>query len=232
MRKPVTDFRQFRLKRITEPQYSHLLYLLGWVGYFTLYFLTENLILPENCHIVHCRLDDLIPFCEFFAIPYVFWYVMVFGSLVWFGLYDPEGFKKLMTYIIVTQLLAMTIYILWPSRQDLRPTEFPRENIFSWIMGVIYRFDTNTGVLPSLHVAYSLGLVSVWLRDKTCGRGMKIFMAIAALLVIVSVCFVKQHSALDILAALPVCLAAEFVSYGIPWLKRRRAAKAPITTEN
>ncbi len=226
MKKPVVDYRSFQLKRIAEPQYYHLLYLLGWVGYFLLYFLTENLIPAQDCHVIHCRLDDLIPFCELFVIPYVFWYVMVFGSLVWFALYDPEAMKKLMTYIITTQLIAMATYILWPSCQNLRPAEFPRENVFTWVLGIIYRFDTNTGVFPSLHVGYSLGLVSVWLRDKTWGRGMKIFMVAAVILVILSVCFVKQHSALDALAAVPVCLIAEFVTYGLPALKKRRAEKA------
>ena len=70
MRKPVVDYRTFRLRRLNEPQFSHLKYLLGWVGYFILYFLTENLIPAENCHPVHCRLDDIIPFNELFLIPY------------------------------------------------------------------------------------------------------------------------------------------------------------------
>ncbi len=222
MIKPVVDYRQFRLKRITEPQYNHLLYLLGWVVYFSLYFLTENLIPAENCHVVHCRLDDLIPFCEWFFIPYTFWYIMVFGSLVWFALYDPESFKKLSTYIMVTQALAMVMYILWPSRQDLRPAAFPRDNLLTKGVAFLYSFDTNTGVFPSLHVAYSLGLVSVWLRDKTRGPGVKIFMVVAVILVIMATCFIKQHSALDALGAVPVCLVAEFVAYGIPWLKKRK----------
>ena len=116
MKKPVVDYRQFRLRRINEPQYAHLKYLLGWIGYFILYFLTENLIPPERCHPVHCALDDLIPFWEGFAVAYVFWYVLIVFSLLYFALYDPDSFRKLMIYIIVTQIVAMAVYILYPTR--------------------------------------------------------------------------------------------------------------------
>lgn len=225
MKKPVVDYRAFRLRRLREPQYSHLLYLLGWVGYFSLYFLTENLIPAESCRPMHCALDDAIPFCEYFLIPYVFWYLMVAGSLLYFALYDPESFKKLMTYIIVTQVTAMAIYILWPSRQDLRPESFARDNLFTRGVAFLYSFDTSTNVCPSLHVAYSLGLVSVWLRDRSRGRVWKAFVVIAVILVCLSTAFIKQHSVLDAAAAVPVCLLAEFVAYGIPWLRRRTAAQ-------
>ena len=83
MKKPVVDYREVRLRRVNEPQYAHLKYLLGWVGYFILFFLTENLIPVEKCYPVHCWLDDVIPFCEFFIIPYVFWYVLIVVTLVY-----------------------------------------------------------------------------------------------------------------------------------------------------
>ena len=70
MKKPVVDYREFRLSKLNTPQFSHLKLLLGWVGYFILYFLTENLIPAENCHPVWCKLDDIIPFNEFFVLFY------------------------------------------------------------------------------------------------------------------------------------------------------------------
>ena len=56
MRKPQVDYRQFRFSKINTPQFSHLKLLLGRVGYFILYFLTDNLIPVENCHGIHCGL--------------------------------------------------------------------------------------------------------------------------------------------------------------------------------
>ena len=223
MKKPMVDYRSFRLSKVTQPQFRHLLLLLGWVGYFLLYLLTENLIPAERCTPVHMWLDDVIPFCEVFVIPYVFWYLLIVISLGYFLLYNVDSFKRLQIFIIVTQVVAMAIYILFPSRQDLRPTEFPRENFLTQIVAFLYNFDTNTGVCPSLHVAYSIGIASVWVKEKGVCKGWKAFVVASAAVICLSTMFVKQHSAVDFFAALPVCLLAETVVYGKDyWLPRIR----------
>ena len=136
-------------------------------------------------------------------------------------------FKKLQVFIIITQVIAMAWYILWPSRQDLRPEAFPRENILTAVMAFIYSFDTSTGVCPSLHVAYSLGILSVGLKDRELAVGWKTALTVFVLGVCVAVCFVKQHSAVDVLAALPVSLVAEIIVFGkdywLPKLRREAA---------
>ena len=221
MKTPVVDYKQLRLSKLKDPQFSHLLLLLGWVGYFILYFLTENLIPAENCTPVKMWLDDVIPFNEWFVIPYVFWYLLVVISLGWFMFYDVKSFKALQTYIIITQICAMIVYILYPTRQDLRPDVFPRDNILSDLIGMIYSFDTNTGVCPSLHVAYSIGIASVWVRQKEAYTWWKIFVVFAVIMICLSTMFIKQHSAVDFFAALPVCLVAEFVVYGKSYFFRK-----------
>ena len=223
MKKPVVDYRAFRLRRLGEPQYRHLLLLLGWVGYFALYFLTENLIPLENCHVIHCGLDDAIPFCEAFVIPYTLWYLLVAGSLLYFGLYDIESFKKLSVFIMITQAVAMAVYILYPSRQELRPEAFPRENLFTWVLSIIYAFDTPSGVCPSLHVAYSLGIASVWCKKKEVPLGWKLGLVALGIVISLSTAFVKQHSFLDVAAALPLGLLAEAILYGGYWRAKIRA---------
>ncbi len=221
MKKPKVDLREFRLSRIGEPRFSHLKYLLGWVGYFIMYVLTEKLIPAENCHSMHSPLDDLIPFCEAFVIPYVFWYALIVITLVYFAIYNPEGFKRFMTFIIVTQVVAIAAYIIYPSRQDLRPETFPRENVLTGILGLIYKLDTNTGVCPSLHVAYSLGIASAWLKERDVSRLWKNFVVVAVVLICLSTMFVKQHSAVDVFWALPLGLLAEVIAYGKSWWKPR-----------
>ena len=87
-------------------------------------------------------------------------------------------------------------------------------------MGVIYGFDTNTGVCPSLHVAYSIGIASVWLRQKEVRPLWRGLIALLCALISISTAFVKQHSVLDILAALPLGLLAEALVYGRWWKER------------
>lgn len=221
MRKPVVDYKAFRLSRLKEPEYNHLLFLLGWIGYFILYFLTEAFIPIEQCSPVHCRLDDIVPFCEYFVVFYVGWYVLIVGSLFYFVLYNPENFKGMMKFIIVTQIVAMVIYILFPNRQDLRPAEFPRENIFTGILSIIYAADTSTNVCPSLHVAYSIGIASTWLKEPSASKRCKVLLTAFCFMVCISVAFVKQHSVVDIFAALPVCVLAEGIAYGKSFWKQR-----------
>ena len=224
MKKPVVDYRQFRLSKLNDPQFAHLKLLLGWVVYFLFYFLTENFIPVENCHVIHSALDDRIPFNEFFFIPYCFWYLLIVISLVYFALYDVENFKNLQIFIIITQVVAMTVYILYPSVQNLRPTEFARDNFFTWLAGIIYTFDTPTGVCPSLHVAYSLGIGSCWLKEKSASKLWKGFVVFSVILISLSTAVVKQHSVIDIAAALPVGLLAEILVFGKYWKNKLRNA--------
>ena len=213
MKKPY-DYRGFSLKKLNEPRFVHVKLLGGWIAYFCLYFITENLIPYEKCTPIYCALDDLIPFNEWFVLFYVGWYALVFGTLAYTFFFDVPRFKKVQTFIMITQAVAMLCYILWPSRQDLRPETFPRENFLTSVMAFIYSFDTSTGVCPSLHVGYSLGILSVGLKDETLPGWIKALLTLFVIGVCCAVCFVKQHSALDVFAALPVCLLAEALVYG------------------
>ena len=210
MKKSVVDYRDLRLSNLTSPQYRHLFLLLGWPAYFLMYTLTERLIPWEACHTVYCPLDDRIPFNEWFVIFYAGWYLLIAASLLYFLLYRVESFKNLQTYMILVQVMATVVYILWPTRQELRPEAFPRENLLTAVMAFLYRVDTPTGVCPSLHVAISLGIALVWLREKTAPSWLRAAVAIFCLGVCMSVAFVKQHSVLDILAAIPICMLAEW----------------------
>ena len=230
-KKPV-DYSGFSLRRLNEPRFSHVKLLGGWIFYFTMYFVTENLIPREACHPIHCALDDLIPFNEFFLIFYVGWYALVFGALAYTLFFDVPKFRKLQIFIIITQVIAMTCYVIYPSRQDLRPDVFERQNVLTALMAFIYSFDTSTGVCPSLHVGYSLGILSVALKDRELGAGWKALLGFVVLMICLAVCFVKQHSALDVFWALPMCLVAEIVTYGkdywLPRLKGGRTGKQTV----
>lgn len=214
MKRSVYDYSGFRLSRIKEPRFSHIgLLIATWGIYFTLFFLTENLIPAERCISVHCKLDDLMVFNEYFVIFYVGWYLLVAGSLAYYFFFDVKRFRELDLYIFVTQMVSMVCYILVPTRQDLRPEVFPRENVFSWIMGLIYTLDTNTGVCPSLHVAYSLAILAVYWRDENISRLWKAILLVLVILISLSTAFVKQHSMVDVFAAIPTALIGEWLIY-------------------
>lgn len=223
MMRPVVDYRQFRFSKLNTPEFSHLKLLGGWIVYFILYFLTENLIPAERCHVVHSALDDAIPFLEGFAIPYCFWFLLIAITLVFFLLYDVDSFRRVQVFIIITQLGAMLVYIIWPNMQDLRPAVFPRDNFLTHVMAFIYAFDTPTGVCPSLHVAYSIGMASCWCKCKKAPVWWKVFVVVAAVVISAATAFVKQHSVIDIAAAVPLSVLAEVLTFHVIYRKKKKS---------
>ena len=77
---------------------------------------------------------------------------------------------------------------------------------------MIYSVDTPTGVCPSLHVGYSLALLSAWLKKDT-KKIWKVIVSIWILLICLSVMFVKQHSFTDVWAAAVMCALIEIVLF-------------------
>ena len=102
----------------------------------------ERLWVRETYYPISCSLDNLIPFCEFFLIPYLFWFVFLVGIHIYTLLYDVESFRRLMKFIMLTYSTAMVIYILFPNCQELRPVVFERDNIFTQFLEGFYQFDT------------------------------------------------------------------------------------------
>lgn len=191
----------------------------------------ERLWIRKSYTPVHCPLDDQIPFCEYFLIPYLLWFVFLIGIQIYTLLYDTESFKKFMKFIIVSYSLAIVIYMLFPNCQELRPVIFERENIFTKFLEGFYQFDTNTNVCPSIHV---VGSVAVMLCGWDCKSlntaGWKTFFGISAFLISISTVFLKQHSVLDIIAAVPVCMAAYLVAYQND--RKKRKGKMSDETEH
>lgn len=212
--KPVRDYSKITLASLDQPRYQHLKLLGGWLIYFALYFLTEKLIPVSACHVVHSAVDDMIPFNEYFVVFYCWWFALIVLTLGFFLLYDIRKFKEIQVFIMITQAVAMIVYIVWPSVQMLRPAVMPHDNIFCSVLGLIYAFDTPTGVCPSLHVAYSMGIAAVWCRYKGASKTWKAFIVISVILICMSVMFVKQHSFVDVMAAIPVGIIAYVLVFG------------------
>jgi len=60
----------------------------------------------------------------------------------------------------------------------------------------------------------------VWLRTKNVSGLWKAFVVAAAIVICLSTMFIKQHSAVDFFAALPVCLLAEILVFAVIYKKK------------
>ena len=96
----------------------------------------------------------------------------------------------------------------------LRPEVFPRDNLLTRFIAHFYAFDTNTNVCPSLHVIGSFAaLFAFWHAPVFSAGKWRIASAVAAFLICISTVFMKQHSILDVLAALPLCAIGYYFAY-------------------
>ena len=190
--------------------------------YLALFFLVEWYVSPDKPYwSSYLPLDDKIPFCEWFALPYVMWYpFLVIPGLI-FLLKDGEAFRKYMLYIGLGFSSAVIFCLLFPNGQDLRPAAFPRENFCTEILRWIYSADTNTNVCPSMHVIGCAALtLACFDSEPLRRRHLQWVMLPLGLVISMSTVFVKQHSILDVFVAIPVCVILYFIIYHRAFVKK------------
>ena len=212
----MVNYKNLRPWNLNSPEYRHLLLLIYWPVYGLTFWLLER-GLTLTYHPVEVAFDAKIPFCEFFVFPYYFWFVFLFGIHVYTGLYDIPAFKKLMYFIMITYTVTTVIYLVYPTCQNLRPTEFARDNFCVDIVKALYNFDTNTNVCPSLHVIGSFAvLFTTWNCKKLRSFKFQAVLVPLTVLISISTVFLKQHSIVDIYAALALCAVAYPFAYLLP----------------
>ena len=207
----MTDYRQFRLSKLNTPEFSHLKYLLFWPAYGLVFMLLERFVTLDYTY-MHCALDDVIPFCEYFIVPYLFWFVYLVGMLAYTLFFDTKSFVYMMKLIIITCSAAIAAYVIFPSAQELRPMVFERSNIFTEIVRGFYKFDTNTNVCPSVHVSAAVVvMMTAWTSKHFNTVPYRIAFAAVTVLICLSTVFLKQHSVIDVVWGIVVCAAAEVI---------------------
>lgn len=190
-------------------------YFLFLPGYLLAFFLLETFISGDSSYwSSYIFLDDYIPFLEGFVIFYCLWYPFMIVPGLYLFFKDIPEFKRYIWYLICAFAICFAVYILVPNGQDLRPEVFERDNIFTYIIGLIYSADTNTNVFPSMHVAGALGAAEAFFRTD----GLKKYRAVSvitAVLICASTVFIKQHSLLDVFGGIAVWLISHITVYRI-----------------
>lgn len=185
-------------------KYKHMILALYFPIYM-LWFVWLEQRESVNYLMIHCSLDNLIPFCELFVIPYFLWFAYV-ASVLLFLFTQTKHLGDFYRYA-ATLMLGMTtcliIYTLLPNAQPLRPAAFPRDNALTRFVAGLYRGDTPTNVCPSIHVYNSLATHAALARSRYFHdkRGVKTASLILCILICMSTVFLKQHSIIDVICA-------------------------------
>lgn len=168
------------------------------------FYYLENSV--SSYRIIHIALDDLIPFCEYFVVPYLLWFPFLAGVTLYFCLTDRPGFTKLAAFLMIGMTIFLIVSYLYPNGHDLRPLYFARNNAFIQLVKIVYAYDTPTNILPSVHVLNTMAVQAAICTDKKLSKKKPLLvgsMALSALIIFSTVCL-KQHSMVDVMMALAI----------------------------
>lgn len=193
-----------QMKRSKQCKYGQVKRLLIFFVFYMAGFLyIENR--NVNPHIIHTGLDDRIPFCAYFVIPYLLWFLFVMLTVAHFSFCkkDRTEYYQLERTLCAGAVTFLAVSLAYPNGHELRP-ELSGNGICEKLVWLIYKLDTPTNILPSLHVYYSVACCIAILKTKfgTQGKGVKFATVILTVLIILSTMFLKQHSVMDVVMAL------------------------------
>lgn len=176
--------------------------ILYGILYLTWFAHLEHTVVSRY-RVIHVALDDYIPFCEVFVVPYLLWFVYVAVTVAYFFLRDRDDYFRLFLFLCTGMTIFLLISTLWPNGHHLRPYAMPRDNVFTRMVAALYRTDTPTNLWPSIHVYNSLGCHIAVMKSQTLKkhRAVRIGSLILCVSIIMSTMFIKQHSVYDVLTA-------------------------------
>ncbi|MDR0905666.1 MAG: hypothetical protein LBN00_05790 [Oscillospiraceae bacterium] len=169
------------------------------------FFALERLVIHETYFVTYTPLDDVIPFLPVFVIPYCLWHPALFALGVHHMVRDAAAFRRYIGALSLGLFSTMLFCALFPNGQNLRPVLEPPYNFFTWLINGIYRVDTNTNVLPSMHII-GLMVIMFGLFDSKYTRKKRFIIpsAVVCALIAASTVLIKQHSILDVYAGFAV----------------------------
>jgi len=212
-----------------------LLYVFLYVPWF--YYLEHTYNNLSKVTLIHCALDDVIPFCEIFVVPYLLWFLYIPFVFIVIFFTSKNEFYRLCAYEFIGMTIALLVCTIFPNGHDLRVDPTIRDNIFMDLLSSIYTNDTSTNVLPSIHVFATITAHICLTKSISMQRHKYICRAslIFTVLVFLSTVFLKQHSIIDsICGALLSCILYivifEYLFKTVPSLHKSKKQRPALNT--
>ncbi len=197
---------------------KHAVLLLYFFIYFPWFGYLERTV-TTHFHVIHVALDDYIPFCEYFIVPYLLWFFYVAWSVGYFYFKNKDEYFRLCGMLFTGMTVFLIISTIYPNGHYLRPAYFNHDNIFVEMVKWLYATDTPTNLFPSVHVYNSIAVnIAVWhsenFKEK---KAVRYGSAILMVLIILSTMFLKQHSVFDVVTGIVFAVFMYSVVYGTNW---------------
>lgn len=214
-------------------RYKHIIPLLIYGVIYLSWFAHLEKTVTKNYTVIHTFIDDYIPFCELFVIPYFLWFGYVAVTVMFFFFTDKDDYYKTCAFLFTGMTVFLIISTLFPNGHDLRLAQMPRDNVFTRMVERLWATDTPTNLWPSIHVYNSLGahfaiMKSHRLENK---KGIRIGSLVLCISIILSTMLIKQHSVFDVITGIIMALVMYLLVYHYDVLfgvRRRRAENTQI----
>ena len=195
-------------------RYKHAWVLLYGFIYLPWFMWLEKTV-TKDFYVIHSSIDDYIPFVEYFIIPYLLWFIYIAATGIYFFFKDTAGFYRLAAFLVIGMTAFLVISTLFHNGLDMRPETFARDNIFVNLVKLLHTADTSTNVLPSIHVYNSIGAYLAISHSKTLRQNKitHIGSLVLSILIILSTMFLKQHSIIDVVAAIALSTITYLIVY-------------------
>ena len=138
-------------------KYEHI-WILGYGFIYLPWFMHLEKTVTSNYHIMHSSLDDMIPFNEYFVIPYLLWFAYVTAAIAYLFFKNKEEYYRLCAFLFTGMTLSLLICTLFPNGTDFRPAfayvnQLCAEKKFSNLRGLLY-FTDGMGTYPARRPGY------------------------------------------------------------------------------
>lgn len=190
-------------------KYKHLWWQAYWLIYLPWFAYLERTV-TKQFHVVHMAIDDYIPFCEYFIIPYFLWFAYIAVGIGYFALKNKDEYYNLCKILFFGMTVFLIVSTFCPNGHYLRPAAFARDNIFVDMVRGLYATDTSTNLFPSIHVYNSIAINAViWhCNDFKKNYLVRYGSGILMVSIVLATMFLKQHSVFDVITGILLALAA------------------------
>lgn len=202
-----------RKLKLALPAITYMVIYLCW------FYIIEH-IPGRDYSIIHMRMDDKIPFCEYFIIPYFLWFGYVAWILFYLFFTNEKDFHRCCSFLFSGMTIFLVISTVFPNIHYLRPSVMPRNNIFSDMVLYLYSMDTSTNLWPSIHVYNSMGVFFAVMHNERLNSKSTIRLSCFSLtvLIILSTVFLKQHSVYDVMTGIIMGVVIYIITYRTAFL--------------
>lgn len=189
------------IKRLV-PKYSIIPVIAMIIAGASVYFVTKLVTDGGKHYDISLPIDHQIPFISAFIVIYILSYVQWVGGYLTVAREEENFALRAMSAEIIAKIICLAIFLILPTAMA-RP-EVLGNDIFGRLTKLIYTMDTPTNLFPSIHCLESWIIFRTSFGLKRVGRWIIPVYAVFAILVFITVLFVRQHLILDIPAGIIV----------------------------